>query len=164
MPGRPTPARSKLRSQRALSAALRRLRARGQRVVLTSGCYDLLHVGHLRGFEEARRQGDVLVVGVNRDARVRQLKGRGRPLVPERQRAELIAGLAAVDYVVLFGEDHAGPLIRRLAPDVFCKGSEYRRGEITEQPALDAVGARLHYLRLIPGIRTTSLLARARRV
>ena len=163
MAARQTTGRSKLHSQRALAALLRRQQARGKRVVLTSGCYDLLHVGHLRGFEEARRQGDVLVVGVNRDQRVRELKGRGRPLVPERQRAELIGGLACVDYVVLFAEDHAGPLIGRLAPDVFCKGGDYRGREIPEQPALDAAGGRIHYLRLIPGVRTTRLLARARR-
>jgi len=158
-----TRARDKILSQRALTAKLARLRRSGRRSVLTSGVFDLLHVGHLRGFEEARRQGDLLIVGVNRDARVRQLKGAGRPVVPERQRAEMIAGLEAVDYVVLFGEDDAAGLIRRLRPDVFCKGGEYRGREIAETAAVHEAGARIHWLRLTPGVRTSRMLERSRR-
>lgn len=157
-----TRARDKILSQRELFAVLARLRRSGRRSVLTSGVFDLLHVGHLRGFEEARRQGDLLVVGVNRDARVRQLKGADRPVVPERQRAEMIAGLEAVDYVVLFAEDNAAALIRRLRPDVFCKGGDYRGREIPETAAVHDVGARIHWLRLTPGVRTSRMLARAR--
>ncbi len=155
-------AQDKILSQRALRDRLARLRARGKRSVLTTGCFDLLHVGHLRGFEAARRFGDVLVVGVNRDRRVRELKGAGRPIVPERQRAELIAGLEAVDYVVLFGENDAGPLIRRLRPSVFCKGAEYRGRRIPEQDAVEAVGGRLRLPRQVPGVRSSRLIARAR--
>jgi rfaE bifunctional protein nucleotidyltransferase chain/domain len=131
-------------------------------VVFTSGCYDLLHVGHVRSFEAARALGDVLVVGVNRDRRVRELKGPGRPLVPERQRAELIAALACVDAVALFAEDSAAPLIRALRPDVVCKGGEYRGARIPEQLAIESIGGRFVPLRQIPGVRTTLLLERAR--
>ena len=156
-------ARNKVLSQRALRERLARLREKGVRSVLTCGCYDLLHVGHLRSFEAAAKLGDVLVVGVNRDRRVRELKGAGRPIVPERQRAELIAGLEVVDYVVLFGEDDPGPLIRRLRPRIFCKGAEYRGKRNAEQEALDAVGARLRLLPQLPGVRSSLLVSRARR-
>ena len=128
----PSRAREHVVGRRALRDRIARLQARGQRVVFTSGCYDLLHVGHLRSFEQARGLGDALVVGINRDARVRELKGRGRPVVPERQRAELIAGLECVDRVVLFGEDTAAPLIRALRPDVVCKGGDYRGERIPD--------------------------------
>ena len=129
---------------------------------MTSGCYDLLHVGHLRSFEAARALGDVLVVGINRDQRVRELKGRGRPIVPERQRAELVAGLAVVDYVVLFSEDNAGPLIQRIRPDIYCKGGEYRGRRIPEQDAIEKVGGRFRHLRQIRGVRSSRLIQRAR--
>jgi rfaE bifunctional protein nucleotidyltransferase chain/domain len=160
---RPTPARNRILGRRELAATVARWRRAGRRVVFTSGCYDLLHVGHVRSFEAARALGDALVVGVNRDARVRELKGPGRPVVPERQRAELIAALACVDAVALFAEDSAAPLIRALRPDVVCKGGEYRGARIPEQVAIEAVGGHFVHLRQIPGVRTTLLLKRARR-
>ena len=155
-------ARDKLLSQREAARVLSRLRRRGQRSVLVSGCYDLLHVGHVRSFEQARRYGEVLVVGVNRDRRVRELKGRGRPLVPERQRAEVIASLESVDYVVLFSEDDASALIRRLRPHVVCKGGEYRGVRIPEQEAIEALGGRFRLLRQVPRVRSSTLIERAR--
>lgn len=154
-------ARDKILGRSALRRRLEGLRRRGARVVFTSGCFDVLHVGHLRGFEQARGLGDVLVVGVNRDPRVRELKGPGRPLVPERQRAELVAGLGAVDFVVLFAEDDAGPLIRYLKPAVACKGSEYREKPIAEQVAVEAAGGRFVLLRQVPGVRSSRIIARA---
>ena len=159
---RPTPARNRILGRRELKAVVARWRRAGKRVVFTSGCYDLLHVGHVRSFEAARALGDALVVGVNRDQRVRELKGPGRPVVPERQRAELIAALACVDAVALFAEDSASPLIRAIRPDVVCKGGEYRGARIPEQVAIEDVGGRFVHLRQIPGVRTTLLLERAR--
>ncbi len=158
-----TQARRKISSRKALRSKLARRQARGERIVFTSGCFDLLHIGHLRSMEQARRLGDVLVVGVNRDRRVRQLKGRGRPLLPEAQRAELLAGLECVDHVVLFGEDTAGPLIRALKPDIVCKGGEYRGARVPEQEVLEALGGRFVLLRQVPGVRSSSLIRRARR-
>ena len=119
-------AREKVVGRRALRQAILAHRRRRRSIVFTNGCFDLLHVGHLRSLEEAARHGDVLVVGVNRDRRVRELKGAERPVVPDRQRAELIAGLACVDYVVLFAEPTATRLVQELRPDVVCKGGEYR--------------------------------------
>ena len=156
-------ARARVVSRRELAARLSRERRRGRRVVFTSGCYDLLHVGHLRSFEQAAALGDLLVVGVNRDRRVRELKGRGRPLTPERQRAEMVAGLAPVDWVVLFSEADASPLIRALRPDVVCKGGEYRGAQTPEEQAIVELGGRFVTLRQTPGVRTSKLLTRARR-
>ena len=153
-------ARDKILGRERLANEVRRLKRRGKRVVLTSGCYDLLHVGHLRSLEQAASFGDALIVGVNRDERVRALKGKGRPLVPERQRAELIAALEVVDFVALFGEDDASALIRAVRPDVVSKGGEYRGRRIPEQKAAEAVGGRFRHLKQIPGIRTTKLVDR----
>jgi rfaE bifunctional protein nucleotidyltransferase chain/domain len=154
-------ARDKVLGRERLAKRVRELQADGRCVVFTSGCYDLLHVGHLRSFEQAKSLGDALIVGVNRDRRVRELKGSGRPLVPERQRAELVAGLEVVQAVALFGEDDASALIRAVAPDIVCKGGEYRGLRIPEQVAVEAVGGRFHHLKQIPGVRTTNLIERA---
>ena len=159
---RPTPAQNRILGRRELAAAVARWQSKGKRVVFTSGCYDLLHVGHVRSFEAARSLGDALVVGVNRDRRVRELKGPGRPVVPERQRAELIAALGCVEAVALFAEDSAAPLIRAIRPDIVCKGGEYRGARIPEQEAVESVGGRFVHLRQVPGVRTTLLLERAR--
>ncbi len=157
-----TGARDKIVGRRVLKAQLARRRQRGERIVFTSGCFDLLHVGHLRGFEQARSFGDRLVVGVNRDRRVRELKGPRRPVVPERQRAELIAGLECVDWVVLFGEDTAAALIRALQPDVVCKGGDWRGQATPEQEAIASLGGRFELLRETPGARSSLLIERAR--
>lgn len=153
----------KVLGRRALRQRLAREQQRGRRVVFTNGCFDLLHVGHLRSLEQARKLGDLLVVGVNRDRRVRELKGKGRPLVPARQRAELLAGLACVDYVVLFGEDTPVQLIRALRPDVVAKGGDYRGADAPEKEVIEALGGRFVYLRQIPGVRSTLLIERLRR-
>lgn len=156
-------ARTKIFGRRALGDRLARERAGKRRVVFTNGCFDVLHIGHIRSLEQARALGDLLVVGVNRDRRVRELKGAGRPLVKERQRAEMVAGLESVDYVVLFADDDASGLIRALRPDVVCKGSEYRGKALPEKQAVESVGGRLAFLRQIPGTRSTLLIERARR-
>ena len=158
-----TRAKTKISSRKALRLRLARHQARGERVVFTSGCFDILHIGHLRSMEQARRLGDVLVVGVNRDKRVRELKGRSRPVVPEAQRAELLAGLECVDYVVLFGEDTATSLIHALKPDIVCKGGEYRAKRVPEQEAIESLGGRFVLLRQVPRVRSSSLIKRARR-
>lgn len=122
---------------RELETALARHRRRGERIAFANGHFDLLHVGHLRYLTGARRQGDVLVVAVNDDASVERLKGPGRPVVPAAERAELLAGLVPVDYVVVFKGDSPAPLIERLRPDVHCKGTDY--GTPEEVPEYDVV-------------------------
>jgi len=132
-------------------------------VVFTNGCFDLLHVGHVRSLEQARSLGDRLLVAVNRDASVRRLKGASRPIVPERQRAELLAALACVDWVVLFGETTPLTLIRSLRPDVLAKGGDWRVEEIVGGRDVESWGGRVERLRVVPGIRSTRIIDRAGR-
>jgi rfaE bifunctional protein nucleotidyltransferase chain/domain len=155
-------ARSKLLSRAAAVRAVRAARRRGERVVFTNGCFDLLHVGHVRSLEQARSLGDRLVVAVNDDASVRHLKGPERPIVPARQRAELVAGLGCVDWVVRFAEATPLALIRALRPDVLAKGGEWPRDAIVGGDEVEGWGGRVARLRQVPGTRTTALLARIR--
>ena len=115
-------------------------RGRGRRVVLANGCFDLLHVGHVRYLTAARGLGDALVVGLNSDASVRRLKGPGRPVMPADERAELVGALAAVDLVVVFDEDRADALIARLRPDVHAKGTDYRVDTVPERATMARLG------------------------
>jgi D-beta-D-heptose 7-phosphate kinase/D-beta-D-heptose 1-phosphate adenosyltransferase len=101
------------------------MRAEGRRLVLTNGCFDLLHVGHIRYLQAARALGDALAVGLNGDASVRRLKGEGRPVTPQDERAEVLAALRAVDFVTIFGEDTASQLVRAVQPAVYVKGGDY---------------------------------------
>ena len=155
--------RDKVLSRRAAAQALARARRRGKRVVFTNGCFDLLHVGHVRSLEQARGLGDRLVVAVNSDASVRRLKGPTRPLVPARQRAEVLAALACVDWVVVFGEDTPLAVIRALRPDVLAKGGDWKLDEIVGGDEVESWGGRVVRLRQVPGVRTTSILNQAKK-
>lgn len=148
-----------------------RLRAEGKRVVFTNGHFDLLHVGHLRYLQAARALGDTLVVGVNDDAVTRLRKGPGRPIVPEEERAELVAGLACVDYVVIFHEETAEAAVARLRPDIYVKGGDYAIDEAEEragkQPLPEAAvvrgyGGEVRTVPLVPGRSTTDIVRRIR--
>jgi rfaE bifunctional protein nucleotidyltransferase chain/domain len=134
----------------------------GERVVFTNGCFDLLHPGHVRLLEESRSLGDALVVAINSDASLRQLKGAGRPVTPEGERAEILAALAAVDYVVIFDEPTPRELIARLLPDVLAKGSDWGPGEIVGREEVEAAGGRVVSIPLEAGYSTTTLIERIR--
>jgi rfaE bifunctional protein nucleotidyltransferase chain/domain len=127
---------------------------RDKRVVLTNGIFDLLHVGHLRYLRQARALGDLLIVGVNADANVHKP---GRPLVPDTDRAELIAALEPVDYVVIFDAPTADELLRAIRPNVYVKGADYSEATLPEAATAQAVGAELVFLPLVPGRSTTRL-------
>ncbi|HXK23107.1 MAG TPA: D-glycero-beta-D-manno-heptose 1-phosphate adenylyltransferase [Myxococcota bacterium] len=162
MTARPRSARRKLLSRRAARAALQQARRRGERVVFTNGCFDLLHVGHVRSLERARRCGDRLLVAVNGDASVRRLKGRGRPIVPARRRAEVVAALECVDWVVVFAEDTPLALIRSLRPDVLAKGGDWQLEEIVGRAEIESWGGRVVRIPVVRGARTTALVTRIR--
>jgi rfaE bifunctional protein nucleotidyltransferase chain/domain len=139
------------------------LRAAGKVIVWTNGCFDLLHAGHARSLRAAREFGDVLVVGVNSDSSVRRLKGRGRPILPESERAELIAALACVDHVVVFDEDTPEECIRLLKPHIHCKGADYAppHGKpIPEVRLVESYGGKVAFLPLVDGLSTTELIRR----
>jgi len=131
----------------------------GKAIVFTNGCFDILHVGHVRYLAAARRLGDILVVGLNGDESVRELKGAGRPVNSEEDRAEVLAALEAVDHVIVFGEKRVSNLVRELAPDVYAKGGDYTAGTLDadEVAVLREIGAKIEILPLVPGKSTTGL-------
>jgi rfaE bifunctional protein nucleotidyltransferase chain/domain len=137
-------------------------RARGARIVFTNGVFDLLHRGHVEYLEDARAQGDRLVVGLNTDASVRRLKGPTRPLVPEAERAELLAALACVDLVVPFDDDTPEALIREVAPDVLAKGADYALEAIVGREFVEGRGGRVVRVKLREGLSTTTIVERIR--
>ncbi|NIP59512.1 MAG: D-glycero-beta-D-manno-heptose 1-phosphate adenylyltransferase [Gemmatimonadetes bacterium] len=138
-------------------------RPRRETLVFTNGCFDLLHRGHVDYLDRARRQGDALVVGLNSDASVRKLKGPGRPVVAEEDRARILAALECVDAVVLFAEKTPRSLIAELLPDVLVKGGDYGPEEIVGHAEVRAAGGRVEILPLIEGRSTSLLLERIRR-
>jgi D-glycero-beta-D-manno-heptose 1-phosphate adenylyltransferase len=125
------------------AALAERLRAEGKRIVLANGCFDLLHVGHVRYLKAARGLGDTLFVGINGDAAVTRLKGAGRPLMPAAERAEMLAALADVDHVVVFDDDTADPLLAAIRPHVHAKGTDYTTENVPERATVRALGAEI---------------------
>ena len=156
-------ARTKVLTRAGAARAVRAAQRRGERVVFTNGCFELLHVGDVRSLEQARAQGDRLVVALNTDASVRRNKGPGRPIVPARQRAEVLAALACVDWVLLFGEATPLATIEALRPDVLAKGGDWALDAIVGRAEVESWGGRVVRLREIPGVRTTKLVEAARK-
>jgi rfaE bifunctional protein nucleotidyltransferase chain/domain len=134
----------------------------GRRVVFTNGCFDLLHPGHVQTLQQARSLGDALVVGINSDASVRQLKGDGRPLIPERERAEILAAMECVDAVVIFDELTPQRIIALLLPDVLVKGGDWPGDQIVGREEVEAAGGRVVSASVVPGYSTTEILKKIR--
>ena len=133
-----------------------------RRVVFTNGCFELLHPGHIRILEQARALGDVLVVGLNSDASVRQLKGGERPIWPEQKRAEILSAMECVDAVVIFDEPTPHELISRLLPDVLVKGNDWPLDEIVGREEVQAAGGEVVTVPILPGYSTTTILGKIR--
>ena len=153
----------KVLSQTELMGRIAELKARGDRITFANGHFDMLHVGHLRYLEGARREGDILVVGLNDDASVRRLKGPGRPIMPAAERAELVAALAPVDFVVIFSGDSPAPLLAVLQPQVHCKGPDYGSPEgVPEYEVVRAYGGATALVGDPKDHSTTDLIARVR--
>ncbi len=152
----------KILDRGALLSRLEEHRRRGQRIVLANGCFDLFHVGHVRYLEGARREGEVLVVALNSDTSVRALKGPGRPVLPEQARAQLVAALRAVDYVVVFGENSVEQLLRAIHPAVHAKGTDYTHETVPERETAARLGVRVAIVGDAKRHSTRDLLARLR--
>lgn len=134
----------------------------GKRVVFTNGCFDLLHPGHIRSLETARSLGDVLVVGINSDESVRTLKGEGRPVIPEQERAEILASLECVDAVVIFDEFTPQRVVAALVPDVLVKGGDWPGNQIVGREEVEAAGGKVVLVEVVPGYSTTEILKKIR--
>lgn len=161
--GTPLNSRQKILDRDALLTRLEEHRRRGERIVLANGCFDLLHVGHIRYLEGARREGDVLVVAINSDSSERALKGDGRPILPAQARAELVAAIRAVSYVLVFDELHVGSLLRTLVPHVHAKGTDYTVATVPERDVAERLGIRIAIVGDRKEHSTHELLARLRR-
>lgn len=148
--------REKIRSWAGLKRKLAQERRKKRKIVFTNGCFDLFHVGHLKVFQECKKRGDVLVVGLNSDRSVRALKGPKRPIIPQNERALLIAGLVPVDYVTIFDQDTPEKLIRLVQPDVLIKGGDWKADRIVGSD----IAKKVVRIPLIKGRSTTALIER----
>lgn len=152
--------KNKIFSLDQLSTERRHLRATGKKLVFTNGVFDILHVGHVRYLESARALGDALLVAINSDASVRELKGAGRPLMNEDERAEIIAALRSVSYVTIFDDVSPRSLIAALLPDVLVKGGDYALDEIHGREEVEAAGGRVVSLPFVEGVSSSVLIER----
>lgn len=154
----------KLKSIRQITRIASGLRRAGKRIVFTNGCFDILHVGHVRVLSEAKSLGDVLVVGLNRDISVKSLKGSGRPVTGEKERAEVISALTAVDYVVFFKEKTPERLIRAVRPDTLVKGGDWDKKNMVGAEFVESYGGQVKPLRFVKGHSTTNLIERIKKI
>ena len=135
----------------------------GKKVVFTNGCFDLLHPGHIRSLEAARASGDVLIVGINSDESVRALKGEGRPVIPQEERAEVLASLECVDAVVIFEESTPQNVVAALVPDVLVKGGDWPGNQIVGREEVEAAGGKVVLVDVVAGYSTTEILKKIRK-
>jgi D-beta-D-heptose 7-phosphate kinase/D-beta-D-heptose 1-phosphate adenosyltransferase len=154
------PAGRKIKARSDLAPIIKRLKAEGAKIVFTNGCFDILHLGHVRYLKEAKKLGDILVVGLNSDSSVRKLKGKDRPYVSELERAEILASLECVDYVVIFSETRPDNLIKLIRPDIHVKGGDYSVNELPERHLVKSLGGKVVVIPPIKGRSTTSLIER----
>ncbi len=153
---------SKIVDLQALLDARARMKLAGKLLVFTNGCFDLIHAGHVRYLTQARALGDALVVALNSDRSVRALKGEGRPILNEQERAEVIAALEAVDYVIVFDEETPRELIAALSPDVLVKGGDWPLNQIVGRDEVEAAGGKVLSLPYVEGSSTTDIIERIR--
>jgi len=150
--------REKIKERRELLRIIKNLKAKGKRIVFTNGCFDLLHLGHVRYLEKAKSLGDVLVVGVNSDSSVRKLKGRKRPILPEGERTEILSGLGCVDYITIFNEADPLKLITSLKPNLLVKGGDWAREQIVGREVVERSGGELVIIPFVKGASTSNVI------
>ena len=151
---------SKIKNQTAMKETVERVKGRGKKVVFTNGCFDILHQGHVRYLSEAKKCGDYLIIGLNSDRSVRNIKGKNRPLMPVGARAELLAALCFVDGVVIFDEEDPLAIIKYLQPQVLVKGSDWAEEDIIGAEAIRKAGGEVKRIPLVPGISTSDIICR----
>ena len=153
-------ARKKIFTWDELAREVARLKEEGKRIVFTNGCFDLLHIGHARYLQQARELGDFLVIGLNSDESVRGLKGPSRPLIPEAERAEMLAALECVDAVALFPQQRPDDLIRVVRPHLHVKGGDYKKEDLPEAALVESLGGEVRVLPLVEGRSTSEIVLR----
>jgi D-beta-D-heptose 7-phosphate kinase/D-beta-D-heptose 1-phosphate adenosyltransferase len=150
--------KQKIKTRKELLRIIKDLKAKGKRLVFTNGCFDLLHIGHVRYLEKAKGLGDVLFVGVNSDSSIRKLKGPKRPILSEEERAEILSGLGCVDYVTLFDEIDPLKLITSLQPDVLVKGGDWTKEQTVGKEVVERSGGEVVIIPFVKGASTSNLI------
>jgi D-beta-D-heptose 7-phosphate kinase/D-beta-D-heptose 1-phosphate adenosyltransferase len=150
--------KQKIKERKELLKIIKTLKAKGSRIVFTNGCFDLLHIGHIRYLEKARTLGDILVVGVNSDSSVRKLKGTKRPVLPVKERAEILSGLECVDYITIFDEIDPLKLITSIKPNVLAKGGDWTKEQIVGREVVERSGGEVVIIPFIKGASTSNLI------
>ena len=150
--------KEKIKERKELLRIIKNLKAKGKRIVFTNGCFDLLHLGHVRYLEEAKALGDVLVVGVNSDSSVRKLKGSKRPILPEKERTEILSGLGCVDYITTFSEADPLKLITSLKPNLLVKGGDWAREQIVGREVVERSGGEVVIIPFVKGASTSNVI------
>ena len=153
----------KIKTLDGLKDILSALRKGQKRIVFTNGCFDILHVGHVTYLEEAKKQGDILVVAVNSDDSLKRLKGKGRPVVNQNDRMKMLAALESVDYVIIFKEDNPASIVEDLKPDVIVKGSDWKEDEIIGAESVKKGGGKVITIPISQGYSTTALLKKIKK-
>ena len=143
-----------------ISAIIKNAKASGKKIIATNGCFDILHLGHLHNLEASKAMGDLLVVGVNSDSSVKKLKGKDRPINSENDRAELLAALKPVDYVVIFNELDASNFLRAVQPDIYTKGGDYKPVDLPEYSTVQEIEAKIEIIDLVEGKSTTAMVSK----
>jgi D-beta-D-heptose 7-phosphate kinase/D-beta-D-heptose 1-phosphate adenosyltransferase len=150
--------KEKIKEKETLLRIIQDLKTKGKRIVFTNGCFDLLHVGHIRYLEKAKALGDILVVGVNSDDSVRRLKGPGRPILPQEERTEILSGLGCVDYIIVFDESTPMELISSLQPHILVKGGDWAKETIVGREVVERSGGKVVILPFVEGTSTSNLI------
>jgi len=148
----------KIKTREELKLTVSKARRQGKKIVTTNGCFDILHVGHLRYLQKAKEQGDILIVAINSDESVRAIKGDKRPLIPEDERAEILAALECVDYVMIFPELAPIQFLHDLRPDIHVKGGDYKLDQVIERETVESLGGEMRIIPGAPGKSTSNLI------
>jgi D-beta-D-heptose 7-phosphate kinase/D-beta-D-heptose 1-phosphate adenosyltransferase len=148
----------KFRDRDSLKDIIEELRGKGKKVVFTNGCFDLIHIGHIRLLREAKGLGDILVVAINSDSSIKLIKGKGRPIIPQEERIEILSALEMVDYVTVFNEPDPFNIISSLLPDILVKGSDWPEDEIVGRDLIEARGGKVVRIPIVQGRSTSSII------
>ena len=155
---------NKLRTLKEIRRIAGQLKKKKKKIVFTNGCFDVLHLGHIKYLEKCKRLGDVLIVGLNSDGSVRKIKGKKRPITGQGERAVIISALESVDYVTIFGEATPAELIRKLTPHILAKGGDWRRGDIVGSAYVKKTGGRVVTIPFVKGYSTTNIIRKIRKL
>ncbi len=140
------------------------LKKRGKRIVFTNGCFDILHAGHIKLLKKAKKLGDVLIVGINKDKSIKKIKGKDRPIMDEKQRIEIISAIEFVDYVVPFGDTTPEKLIKMIKPDIIVKGGDYKKDEVVGKDIVEKYGGKVYIFPLVKNISTTKIINKIKKM